>query len=216
MAKSLSRGAPCTIKSCSAKARCGCSGRRRPPRSAGGSRAPPEAPALQHESTYHGVTLSDPYTWLKDPGYPEVTDKRVLGYLKAENAYFESVMAPHEALTKALFQELKGRIKEDDASVPVKEGDFLYHWRYETGAEYSKWYRSPAAGGAETLILDEPALAEGHDYFVLRDLEASPDGALLAYSTDTDGSERFTVRVKDLAAGRDLPEAIANTSGTVI
>lgn len=177
---------------------------------------PPKAPLSIEEKTVHGVTLKDDYAGLRDPGYPEVTDPKVLDYLKAENAYFEAVMAPHEALTEAIFKELKGRIKEDDSSVPAKDGAYFYQWRFDKGAQYRKWFRWPLGdqSGAR-LILDEPALAEGHDYFNLRDLDLSPDDRLLAFTTDSDGSERFTVRIKGLEKDEVLDDSIANTSGVV-
>lgn len=178
--------------------------------------APPVAAQRPHEVSHHGVTLTDPYNWLRDPDYPEVDDEDVLAYLKSENAYFEAAMAPHAALTEEIFEELKGRIKEDDSSVPLKDGDWLYQWRFETGAQYRKWYRTPVAGGKEQLILDEPALAEGKDYFRLGAMNVSPDGKLLAWSADTDGSEYFTVRVKNLETGEVLADEIPATIGEVV
>jgi len=84
---------------------------------------PPVAAKRPHNTTYHGVTLTDEYHWLKDQSYPTIDDKEVLDHLKAENAYFEAQMAPQAALTEAIFQEMKGRVKEDDSSVPQKDGD---------------------------------------------------------------------------------------------
>ena len=182
--------------------------------------APPVAARRPEQTTVHGVTLTDDYAWLRDPGYPEVTDPEVLAYLEAENAYFEAVMAPRKALTETIFRELKGRLKEDDRSVPAKDGAFLYQWRFEAGAQYRQWFRKPVSapeGDADwTLFLDEPALAGESEYFNLRDFEVSPDGRLLAYSTDGDGSERYHIAFADLAAGRPLDDAITNTSGTVV
>ena len=177
---------------------------------------PPRAARKPHSFTAQGVEIEDPYAWLRDPGYPEVSDPEILDHLKAENAYFESVMAPQAALTETIFQELKGRIKEDDASVPAKDGTYLYHWRFAPGAQYRTWLRRPVAGGAEEVLLDEPALAEGQDFYRLGDLEVSPDDSLLAWADDSDGSERFVVRIKSLASGTLLDEAIPNTSGSVL
>ena len=87
--------------------------------------APPVAERRDHTFTTHGITLSDPYHWLKDQSYPVVDDEDVLDYVKAENAWFEAQMAPHEALVEELFEEMKGRIKEDDSTVPQKDGDWL-------------------------------------------------------------------------------------------
>ena len=124
---------------------------------------PPVAATRPHSFTAHGVTIEDPYAWLKDPNYPEVEDKDVLAYLEAENAYFEGVMAPHKGLIDRLYAEMKGRIKEDDSSVPQKDGDWLYWTSFETGGEYRKWWRKPVAGGDDVLILDEVALAAGKE-----------------------------------------------------
>ena len=182
---------------------------------------PPVAARRPQQTAVHGVTLTDDYAWLRDPGYPEVTDPDVLAYLGAENAYFEAVMAPQKALTQTIFEELKGRLKEDDESVPVKDGGFLYQWRFEKDAQYRQWFRKPVADqGADQgdwrIFLDEPALAAGLDYFNLRDYDVSPDERLLAYSTDSDGSERYAIAVKDLERGAVLADAMTNTSGAVL
>jgi oligopeptidase B len=166
--------------------------------------------------TRHGVTLTDPWHWLKDQGYPVVDDKEVLDYLNAENAYFDAAMKPHADLTERLFQEMRGRIKEADASVPQKDGDWLYWVEYEDGAEYKKWYRKPVAGGETQLLLDEVALAKGKDYFKLGDFSVSPDGRLLAFSVDDNGSERFEVRLRDLTSGAMLPDVIPGTLSSLI
>ncbi len=177
---------------------------------------PPIAPRRPHIATHHGITLTDDYAWLRDPGYPQVTDSAILDHLKAENAYFEAQMAPHAPLVETLFQEMKGRIKEDDASVPAKDGAWLYWRAFETGGQYRKWWRKPVAGGADELILDEPALAEGKDYFRLGALSLTEDGRFLAFSVDDDGSERFTVRIKDLATGALLDDVIPGTMGALV
>ena len=88
--------------------------------------SPPRAEQRPHRFTRHGVTIDDPYAWLRDADYPVVEDQDVLDYLKAENAYFEAAMKPHAELVETLFEEMKGRIKEDDSTVPLRDGDFLY------------------------------------------------------------------------------------------
>jgi oligopeptidase B len=108
---------------------------------------PPRADRRQFSFTVHGQTIDDPYAWLKDPGYPEVTDKDVLAYLEAENGYFEGVMAPLKPLVDTIFEELKGRVQQDDASVPAPDGDFEYWWRFEPGQQYRRWLRRPVGGG---------------------------------------------------------------------
>lgn len=166
--------------------------------------APPKAEKRPYSYERHGQRVEDPYHWLRDQGYPKVDDEDVLSYLKAENAYFEAAMAPHQPLIETLFQEMRGRIKEDDASVPVKDGAFLYRWAFKTGAQYRTWYRQPVAGGTEQVIFDEPAEAEGKEYFRLGALQVSPDGKYAAILVDDDGSERFQIKIRDLATGRDV------------
>ena len=170
---------------------------------------PPIAARKPHPADYHGVTLTDDWAWLRDPAYPEVTDSEVLDYLKAENAYFEAAMAPHAALIEGLFQEMKGRIKEDDSSPPLKDGDWLYWTAFKEGTQYRLWYRKPVAGGDEFLIFDENAEAEGKDYFRLGAFAVSPDGSKLATLVDDDGSERFKLVVRDLATGEDVETVTA-------
>jgi oligopeptidase B len=167
---------------------------------------PPPPRAEQRPYCYecHAETIDDPYHWLRDPGYPKVEDEAVLAYLNAENAYFEAAMGPHKALVDGLFEEMKGRVKEDESSVPIRDGDWLYWWAFKPGAQYRTWYRKPAAGGEDQVLFDEPAAAEGKDYFRLGALEVSPDGTLLATLVDDNGSERFKLRIRDLASGREL------------
>lgn len=165
---------------------------------------PPRAEKRPTSFERHGIRVEDDYAWLRDAGYPKVDDKEVLDYLKAENAYFEAWKKPHEGLVETLFQELKGRQKEDDRSVPVKDGNHLYWWAFQPGAQYRQWYRKPVAGGADQLIFDEVKEAEGKEYFRLSVLEVSPDGRHAAILADDDGSERFKLKIRDLATGKDL------------
>jgi len=165
--------------------------------------APPVAERRPYSYSRHGYTIEDPYHWLKDQGYPRVDDKDVLAYLTAENDHFAQMMQPHQALVETLFAEMKGRLKEDDASVPQKDGEYLYWWEYRPGAQYRRWLRKPVDGGQDQLILDETTEAEGKEYFKLGALEVSPDGKLLAWTADTNGAERFLLKVRDLASGKD-------------
>ncbi|HEY0043677.1 MAG TPA: S9 family peptidase [Allosphingosinicella sp.] len=166
--------------------------------------APPRAEQRPHSYERHGIRVEDPYFWLKDQGYPKVDDADVLNYLKAENAYFEAAMKPHEGLVETLFQEMKGRVKEDESSVPLRDGDYLYWWAFKPGAQYRTWYRKPVAGGADQVVLDEAAEAQGKEYYRLGALQVSPDGKLAATLVDDNGSERFDLRIRDLATGKDI------------
>ncbi len=178
--------------------------------------APPVAERRPYSFTTHGITVEDPYHWLKDQSYPVIDDEDVLAYLRAENAYFEAVMAPHQELIDTLYAEMRGRIAENDASVPVRDGAYEYWHAYNEGQEYRLWYRRPAGGGADELLLDENALAEGHDQFRLGMIEVSPDGRLLAYSTDVDGSERYVIRIKNLETGKLLADTVPGVTGGIV
>lgn len=183
--------------------------------------SPPVAEQRPHNFTRHGVTISDPWAWLKDPAYPEVKDKDVLAYLEAENAWFEAEMQDQKPLIETLFNEMRARIKEDDSSVPFRDGDWYYWVEFEKGAQYKKWYRSPtlpdgSKGDARILLLDEPALANGLDYFKLGGFSISNNGKLLAFATDTNGGERYDVRIKNLETGEILPDTIAGILSAMV
>ncbi len=174
---------------------------------------PPVAEKRPHTYTVHSITVEDPYDWLYDKSYPTVDDPDVLAHVKAENAYFEAKMEGQKALTEALFTEMRARIKEDDSTVPQKDGDYLYWSEFEEGAQYRKHYRKPVAGGEAELLIDENKLAEGQEYFSLGAASISQNGRYLAYSTDTSGGERYTARIKDLQTGELLPDVIENLRG---
>ena len=177
---------------------------------------PPVAQERPHSITHHGTSVSDPYAWLRDPGYPDVKDADVLAYLNAENAWFTQRMADQQPRIEGLFTEMRARIKEADTSVPQKDGDYLYWIEYEEGAEYKRWWRKPVAGGPDELILDEVALAQGKEYLRLGAMSVSKNGRLLAYAVDDNGSERFTMRIKDLATGALLPDEIPGTLSALV
>ena len=131
-------------------------------------RTPPVAERRPHSFTHHGVTIEDPWHWLRDASYPTVNDANVLAYLNAENEYFEATMSPHRDLIETIFEEIKARQQPDLSSVPWKRGDWYYQWSFQEGSQYRVWLRWPAddpnarempTAGAQT-ILDEPALAD--------------------------------------------------------
>ena len=185
---------------------------------------PPVAGQRPYSYTRHGVTIEDPWHWLRDPGYPKVDDGDVLAYLAAENDYFQARMSPYQDLTETIFEEMKAREQPDLSGVPWKRGEWYYQWSYREGRQYRVWQRWPTAepnareappAGAQT-ILDEPALAEGFEYFQLGAISVSNDGALLAYSADTAGSERYTMVVKSLDTGDILEDEIRDTIGGAV
>ena len=182
------------------------------------AKPPPVAQRRPYRHSYHGVDLDDPYFWLQDPGYPQVEDTDVLAYLDEENAYFESWYEPHQGLTQTLFEELKGRKPEQDESVPYEKNGYRYQWRFNAGDQYRVWLRQSATDDSEqwSTLLNENTLAEGCEYFRLGALAVSPDGTMLAFSTDTNGSERFTLKVIEIASGEVLTTAIENCAGSVI
>ena len=190
---------------------------------------PPVAERRTHVDTYHGLQLEDPYHWLKDQSYPTIDDEDVLDYLKAENAYFEEFAGLIEQKVEDIYNELKGRLEKEDASVPFRDGDYVYQSRYVQDSQYRQHIRwlaphestNPADSfvvpdEGTQVMLDQNELADGLEYFRLGAFAVSPDYRLLAYSTDTNGSERFTLVIKDLTTGELLAERIENTGGSVV
>ena len=185
---------------------------------------PPTADRREHIRMIHGIEISDPYFWLKDSSYPRVDDQDILDYLVAENKHFESHMAPLEDLTERLFQEIKGRQVEDESSVPVKDGEFVYQSRFAPEKQYRQHVRwsavsngsvnhSPAPATAVQIVLDENVLAEGSEFFQRRGFSIDPTANLLAYGVDYTGNERFSLRVLDITSNKHLPIEIPNTTG---
>ncbi len=169
---------------------------------------PPVAAVRPTTRTIHGVELIDDYAWMRDRDDPEL-----LTYLEAENAYTDAMMEHTRALQDELFTELRSHIKETDQTAPYPSGAYLYYARTVEGLQYDiNCRRRGSLDAPEEVILDENELAAGHGYFGLGVYQPSPDGSLLAFSTDTEGSERYTLRIKDLTTGELLPDVIENTS----
>ncbi|PKP82372.1 MAG: S9 family peptidase [Alphaproteobacteria bacterium HGW-Alphaproteobacteria-18] len=187
--------------------------------------APPMAQRIDHEITQVGRTRNDPYNWLKDENWQEVMREPSLlradirDYLLAENAFTKAVLEdPTAALREQLFAEMRGRIKEDDSSVPDIDGPWAYYTRFREGGEYAVFARRPAADAfneqaPETLLLDGDALGAGQDYFSFGDIEVSPDHKFIAYGTDLKGSEFYEIRVKNIETGEDTGVLIENAYG---
>jgi oligopeptidase B len=177
------------------------------------------APRAEHRETtreHHGDVVVDPYEWLRDK-----EDPAVLAHLEAENDYAEAVTADLQPLREAIFEEIRSRTQETDLSVPVASGPWWYYSRSFEGSQYSVECRAPRVAGAprpmpepgsevdgEQVLLDSNAEAEGHDFFALGALTVSPDHQRLAYAVDTDGDERFALRVKDLRTGAVIDTAV--------
>jgi oligopeptidase B len=178
------------------------------------AQTPPQAPQHPHKITQNSTTRNDPFFWLRDRNNPAT-----LKYLNAENQYTEAVMKPLAGLQQKLYQEMRGRIQEADTSVPYQIDQYDYYDRTETGKQYGIYCRKarkpPSGEGAEEILLDGNQLAEGLKYFHLGALGVSRDHHLLAYSTDTSGSEKFLLRIKDLASGKLLPDTIKNTAASI-
>ncbi len=169
---------------------------------------PPLAKIEPQVDTLFGQERIDNYYWLRQRNNPEVID-----YLKAENAYTETVMKPTEKLQDKLYQEMVARIKETDLSVPVKRDDYYYYSRTEKGKQYKIYCRKKGSlESEEEILLDVNQLAQGKDYMYLGIYEVSPDHNLLAYAFDTTGGERYTLRVKDLKTGELFPDVIDSVS----
>ncbi len=182
--------------------------------------APPSVPKRPKRIEQLGRIRTDDYAWMKDENWQQVLrDPAVLradirAHLEAENAYTAAVLAGTEALQQQILGEIKGRMKQDDASVPNPDGPWEYYVRYEAGAQHPVHARRPwGQEGGEQILVDADALAKGHQYYALAAARHSWDHRLFAYAEDTQGSEVYRIRVKDLATGTLLPEAIENCTG---
>jgi oligopeptidase B len=182
----------------------------------------PVAPRHPHSFTTHGITVSDDYAWLKDAKWqevlrdPSVLEPEIRTYLEAENAYTESLLGGTAALQTKLVAEMRGRIKEDDSSVPSPDGPYAYLRKFREGGQHELFGRMPRDGGEATIILDGDRLAADHKYFKFGGARHSPDHALEAWSADVKGSEYFTIRVRDWATGNDLDDVVEETDGGVV
>lgn len=167
----------------------------------------------------HGITRTDDYAWLRAENWQEVfrdpstLDAAIRRHLEAENTYQSAMMGGTEPLRRTLFAEMKGRIKEDDSSVPEKDGPFAYGASYKTGGEHPRYFRTPRDGGPETIYLDGDAEAEDKAYFRIGGADHSPDHKRLVWGYDDKGSEFYTLMVRDLETLADLTDRVPDTGG---
>lgn len=174
-------------------------------------RLPPRAARRRHAIPGPGGIREDPYYWLRDDTR---SNAEILAHLRAENAYTEAVLAPVEPLRESLYAEMVARLKQDDASVPVRHRGYWYQTRYEPGRQYPIYVRRADRGGTaageEQQLLDCNALAAGHAFFQLGSYEVSPDNRLLAYTIDTVGRRQYRLHILDLTNGELLEDVVEN------
>lgn len=172
---------------------------------------PPMAEKKPKKLETHGHVRVDDYFWLK-----ERDNARVIEYLEAENAYTASVMAPLETLEEKLFDEITGRIKQTDMSVPYRLDDYYYYTRYEEGQEYPVYCRKKGSlESGEEVMLDANVLAKGHEFFQIRGTRVSPDHSIVAYPVDTVGRRFYTIHFKNLETGETLADRIPDVTGSM-
>ncbi|MES2558446.1 MAG: S9 family peptidase [Bacteroidota bacterium] len=173
---------------------------------------PPVAAIKPHTFKEHGNTRTDNYFWLKERENPEV-----IAYLNAENAYCDEILKDTKPDEEALFNELKARIKENDESVPYKDGGYYYYNKYEQGKDYAINFRKKGSlQGKEELLMDENERAKGHSYYDLGSLEITNNNNMLAYSEDTISRRLYVIRFRDLTTGKEFDEVLQNTTGEAV
>ena len=179
-----------------------------------------EAPPVK--TSRHGTILTDEFAWLKDLNWqrvmrdPSLLDAAIRRHLENENAYADDMLASTVPLQETLIAEMRGRIKEEDATVPAADGTFSYFKRYRDGGQHPSICREPRHGGAGEILIDGDALATGRAFFRLGAAQHSPDHRLLAWSADETGAELFTIRVRDLARMAELADIVPETEGDIV
>ena len=180
----------------------------------------PDAAQKPHTTDIHGLQLQDDYFWMRLSDEQKAAKEldaqttEVVDYLKAENAYTKEAMAPTAGLQEKIYEEIVGRIKKDDESVPVLDKGYWYYSRYEEGKEYPYSCRKKGSmEAAEEVMLDQPSMAEGHNYFAIGGRSVSPDNNLLVYGVDTISRRQYTLYIKDLSTGEVFADRIPETTG---
>lgn len=183
---------------------------------------PPVAERRPVSDTRHSITRVDEYGWLRAANWqevmraPEKLAADIRAHLEAENAYMQARMAPTQALQETLFAEMKGRIKEDDSSVPAPDGHFAYSSDYITGGQFPRFLRGARAGANPRVMLDGNALAQGKAFFRFGSIEHSPDHSLIGWAFDDKGSELYSIRVRDAESLIDRSDEIERTTGELV
>ncbi|MCC5980369.1 MAG: S9 family peptidase [Oceanicaulis sp.] len=188
---------------------------------------PPSVEARPVTIEQLGRTRTDNYAWLRDDNWqqvmrdPSVLDADIRAVLEAENAYYNQVMSPLAELEETIFQEMRGRIREDDSSVPTRDGEWFYYSRFREGGQYPIFARRPAdengeISGEEIILMDGDAQAEGLEYFRLAAFEHSPDQRYAAWAADTNGSEYYEIRIRDLETGEDIATLTDEGYGSLV
>ncbi len=184
--------------------------------------SPPMIETRPETRTVHGVALHDDYAWLRAKNWrevlrdPEALPKEIRVVIAAENDFARAVLAPEARVRKALAKEMRARVKEDDAEVPLPDGAWLYYSRHAQDGQHPIFCRAKQGGGAEEILLDGDAESRGKSFFDLGEVRHSPDHARLAWSADAAGSELHAIHVRDLASGKDLAAAIEDTDGSLV
>ena len=184
-----------------------------------GKISPPIAERRSQQLEIHDINRIDDYSWMRAENWqevmrnPDVLAPDIRQYLEAENSYQEEQMADTKPLQDELFCEMKGRIKEDDSSIPMKDGEWAYGVSYVKGGEHAKFVRIRPSGEDHSIILDGDKEAEDHSYFRIGGTTHSPDHKMIAWSFDANGSEYFTIQFRDPDLGADLTNQITDTNG---
>ena len=174
------------------------------------------------ELVQHGIVRIDNYAWMRDEDWQEVLrepdqlDGDIREHLDAENAFYDGATSDMEALRRQLFEEMRGRTKEDDATVPAVDGEFAYAVRFRKGGEYPVFVRTPRKGGSETVLYDGDLEGEDEEFFRIASVDHSPNHALIAYGVDRLGSEYYDIRIRTIETGEEYEETIPSTDGSVV
>jgi oligopeptidase B len=189
---------------------------------AGLAATPPVAEKRPVEIEQHGVKRVDNYAWLRDRDWQEVLrdpstlDADIRAHLETENSYYDDATDDLETLRQQLSAEMRGRVKEDDSTVPAVDGEFAYAIRFREGGEYPVYVRTPRDGGPETILYDGDLEGAGEEFFRIAEVSHSPNHELIAYGVDRLGSEYYDIRIRSIGSGDEYAETIPSTDGSVV